>query len=127
MEHSGFGYHNNHGEIVFVIQNIIYLMNFQIRDLAKCAAGIKYHQSTGVKPQCRLPQFAVLVPEAKKNIKRARDHWQRRRRRVMTSFGRSVGSEQVCMFKGNCNGRETEALTEFGEYGWEIRQQYLSI
>ena len=99
-------------------------MNFQIRDLAKCAAGIKYHQSNGVKPQCRLPQFAVLVPEAKKNIKRARDHWQRRRRRVMTSFGRSVGSEQVCMFKGNCNGRETEALTEFGEYGWEIRQHF---
>ena len=34
----------------------------------------------------------------------------------------SVGTEQVCMFKGNCNGRETEALTEFGEYGWKIRQ-----
>ena len=100
-------------------------MNFQIRDLAKCATGIKYNQSNGVKPLCRLPQFAVLVPEAKKNIKRARDHWQRRRRRrVMTSFGRSVGSEQVCMFKGNCNGRETEALTEFGEYGWKMRQHF---
>ena len=36
----------------------------------------------------------------------------------------SVGTEQVCMFKGNCNGRETEALTEFGEYGWEIRQHF---
>ena len=34
----------------------------------------------------------------------------------------AVGTEQVCMFKGNCNGRETEALTEFGEYGWKIRQ-----
>ena len=34
-----------------------------------------------LKPLCGLLQFAVLVPEAKKNIKRARDHWQRRRRR----------------------------------------------